>query len=273
MRGLLSPLVGLVFVSTLSLGLFVPAPVFGSAKKIHYSATKPFPYDTTGIVAPQNAPGSVSGPAILAFQGVTNATFAPNLAQINNSPVLNPGQFVLAPGTSTGGVTTTFNGTPFQVEIRTPEFDKTASVPLLANAFPSLDSRLNLKSSTVDSLVLTGRLFGTVSADGTVNVTETVDSIKLGLLDGATKNHISHFAFPIRYGELKLPSSWTIATTHPVTPNVSTVAAPVTASTTLAPPPAAETLINATATPEPSTLAIVAAGVAGLVLARKRIGR
>ena len=255
-----------------------------------------FAYDTTGNVELQAAPGSVVGPATLDYQGVTKGTYA----WASGQPI-QLGQFAVNPASVTSGVATTFNQTPFDVEVTAPEFDRTSKVPLLDQAFPKLGRDLHLKTSTVNSLIIRGRLNGTVSAAGVSGVAATIDSVKLGGVQAHTQDHITKYTFPIRFAQLKLPSSWTIGST--ATPNAPANAAlipaaymptatatpaattPTTTATTTgtaAPAPAAEmlggsiqpapaaVLLEPTPTPEPSTIVIFAVALGGLALARRR---
>ncbi len=253
-----------------------------------------FPYDTTGHVDLLAAPGSVVGPATLEYQGVTKGTYA----WASGQPI-QLGQFAVNPASVTSGVATTFNQTPFDVEVAAPEFDKSSKVPVLAQAFPKLGRSLHLKTNTVNSLLITGHLNGTVAADGTSAVAATIEKVKLGGLQAHTQDHITKYTFPIRFAQLKLPSSWTIGS--PVTPNApanpalipaaympTATATPVTTTTTttttgtVAPAPAAEmlgastlpapaaVLLEPTPTPEPSTIVIFAVALGGLAIARRR---
>jgi hypothetical protein len=163
--------------------LLSPGLAFAAAKSSVPSAKKPFAYETDGVVSIGADPSTVSGPAVLQFQGVTSASFNPNVVQ-----PINLGQFVAVPSSLASGQTTTYNGTPFEVEIQTPEFNKSSSVPILDQIFPSLDKKLKLKSIVENSLLLKGHLDGTVGANGQVNVVATVDSIKLGGISGSSSD-------------------------------------------------------------------------------------
>jgi hypothetical protein len=267
--------------------LSIPSPALSAAKHPAASVKKPFAYDTDGVVSIAADPASVTGPAVLQFQGVTNASFNPT-----NLQPINLGQFVALPSSLASGQATTYNGTPFEVEVETPEFNKSSSVPLLSQVFPTLGKQLDLKSSVENSLLLKGHLDGTVSANGQVNVVATVDSIKLGSINGGGQNQVVHYSFPIRYSQLVLPSSWVMSSSSPSvtvpssTPNPTMSALSTTTSSTtgtVAPAPAAEMVTVTTPTgvakanvplptpaPEPSTIVLFAAVLTGLAIGRRR---
>jgi hypothetical protein len=272
--------------------LWTPGVAF-SAKSPAPSPNHTFAYETSGVVNIGVDPSSVSGPDTLRFQGITNAKFDPKVPQ-----TLNIGQFVVVPSSIVPGTTTTYTNTPFEVEIQTPEFNKINTVPVLDNLLPSLGKNLDLKTVTENSLLLTGHLDGTIGPNGQVNVTATVDSIKLGSLDAPSQDNVTHYTFPIRYNQLNLPASWVMsATASSLTTSPSTMPTPSTAATTsattniapapaaemlittpttttptIAPPPAAEMLITAPiATPEPSTIVFFAVALGSLVLGRRRL--
>jgi hypothetical protein len=208
----------------------------------------PFLYNTTGLVNYQAAPSSVTGPALLQYQGVTGATFTPGIP-------IQLGQFVVPASTATNGQATTYDNTPFVIQLRAPEFDKTSSVPLLDKAFPKLGRQLSLKTVNESSLLIRGELNGTVSPTGLSQVVATVNSIQPGGLELKTQDHVTHYSFPVRFADLKLPPSWTMS----ATPQPS----PLAAAQTFTPAPA----------PEPSTIAIFATALGGVVLARRRTSR
>ena len=272
--------------------LWSPAVAVSATKHTAPSPKQPFAYNTSGDVSVAADPASVSGPAVLQFQGVTGASFDPRSGQ-----VLNLGQFVAAPSSVASGQATTFNGTPFEVEVQAPEFNKTSSVPVLDKIFPTYGKKLNLKTVVENSLLLKGHLDGAVAANGQVNVTATVDSIKLGSMDVQTQDHATHYAFPIRYSQLKLPSSWVMGGTSITTPALTPTTTPAVTTTPsgpvaqaqlitpspvnaimatnsrIAPIPAAESFAVATAptpTPEPSTILLFATAFGGLAVARRR---
>jgi hypothetical protein len=270
--------------------LSAPGLAFSAAKSSASAARKPFAYDTDGIVNIGADPASVSGPAVLQFQGVTAASFNPAVAQ-----PINLGQFVAVPSSIASGQPTTYNNTPFEVEIQTPEFNKSSSVPVLDQIIPSLDKKLDLKSSVENSLLLKGHLNGTVSANGQVNIVATVDTIKLGSIDGGSSDQVVRYAFPIRYSQLILPPSWIISgtspsvtvptsTQDPMISAMSTSTTPTTTSSgTVAPAPAAEMVTVSSAAnsaaaaaplptpaPEPSTIVFFATVLGGLALGHRR---
>ncbi len=159
---------------------------------------------------------------MLQFQGVTGAIFNPKglnaaLYNANSVPPISLGQFVAVHSSLVLGQSTTYSGTPFEVEIQTPEFNKTNTVPLLDKVFPTLGKKLDLKTVIENSVLLKGHLDGTVGANGQVNVTATIDSVKLGSMEVQTQDHVTHYTFPIRFSQLKLPSSWVISSSAPVT--------------------------------------------------------
>jgi hypothetical protein len=253
------------------------------------TALSPFAYDTSGIVGIGAAPSSVLGPAVLQFQGLTGASYNPASGQ-----PISLGQFVMNPSSTTNGTTTLYNGTPFEIQIQAPQLDKKSSFPVLGQLFPSLGKSLSLKTVNENSLLLKGHLVGTVAPNGQANVTATVDTVKLGSLATSTNDHITHYTFPIRFSQLKLPASWVMAgTTAPTKSTLSLasttisppaaqtlaiaqpqlIATPVPAAS-IAPAPAAEMFAVATPiptpTPEPSTILVFATAFGGLILARRR---
>ena len=278
--------------------LVAPRATLASTKTS--TINKPFAYNTDGVVDIGANPASVTGPAVLQFQGVTHAMFNPQSTQ-----PITLGQFVAEPST-VGGQTTTYNATPFEVEIQTPEFDKTSSVPLLSQIFSNYSKALGLKSKTENSLMLKGVLNGTVSPTGVVNVVATVDSIKLGAINANSPNAKLHFAFPIHYSQFTLPSGWVMSSssaniTAPASSSNQPVSAAVvssatsttgttttsTSTTTPAPVPAAESVVvtpsgpvaSAIAAsgvvepipaPEPSTFVVFGAAAIGLFAIRRR---
>jgi hypothetical protein len=241
--------------------LWTPGPALAATKHIQLSAKLPFAYDTAGEVDVGADPASVNGSAVLKFQGIPSAMFDPRTGQ-----TINLGQFVVAPASIVAGQTTTYTDTPFNVEIQTPEFNKTSQVALLDKLFPTLGKSLDLKTEIVNSLLIKGHLDGTVNANGQADVTATIDSIRLGSLAHETRDQVTHYEFPIRFSQLKLPSSWEMGTS--VTTPSNTVSAAV-----VAPAPAAEmiTVATPTPTPEPSTIVFFATALAGLVIGRKRL--
>lgn len=276
-------------ILTLVAGSLLAPGVASAAKAPLPSPTKAFVYDTSGVVGIGANPASVNGPAVLEFQGVTNDVFHPKSGQ-----TVELGQFVATPSTASTGQTTTYTGTPFEVQVQAPEFNKTNTVPVLASVFPSLGKQLRLKTEVENSLLLKGHLDGTIGPNGQVNVKATVDSIKLGSLDAPGTDHSTRFTFPIRYSEFKLPPGWTMLTSPLTIPTTgtatTTTSAPMvpatstaTATATVQPAPAAEMLIatptaatptpmiTPTPTPEPSTLVFFATVLGGLVLGRRRL--
>lgn len=254
--------------------LCAPGLAFSATRHTAPSHQQPFDYNTSGAVGIGANPASVNGPSILQFQGITGASFDPK-----STDPINLGQFVVAPSLVAAGQTTTYSGTPFEVEIQTPEFNKTSSVPVLAKIFPTFGKRLDLKTVIENSLLLKGHLDGTVGANGQAHVTATVDSIKLGSMEAQSQqNHVTHYAFPIRYSQLRLPSSWVMSRTNQITTSTtshshshSTTVATSTSTGGIAPAPAAEMLITPTPTPEPSTVVFFAVALGGLLLGRRRL--
>ncbi len=261
--------------------LWAPGVAFSATKHPAPNPKLPFAYDTSGIVNIGADPASVSGPAVLQFQGVTNASFDPLL---KTPQVINLGQFVVEPSTLIAGQATTYSDTPFEVQVQTPEFNKTNTVPVLDKIFPTFGKQLDLKTVIENSLLLKGHLDGTVGANGQVNIVATVDSIKLGSINSASQDNVTHYAFPIRFSQFNLPPSWVLSATStsvttsspstaPNTITTSSTTIPATTTTTIAPAPAAEMLIatSVTPTPEPSTIAFFAVALGGLVLGRRRL--
>jgi hypothetical protein len=238
----------------LALAIAGLAPTSQAATKHQEPPGKlPFHYDTTGLVNLQAAPTSVTGPAVLQYQGVTGATFTPG----SGDPI-QLGQFVVPASTNTNGQATTYDHTPFEIQVHAPEFDKTSTVPVLDKAFPKLGRKLSLKTVNESSLLIRGQLNGTVSPTGLSHVVATVNSIRPGGLEATTQDHITHYSFPVRFADLKLPPSWTMST-------VTTQPSPLAASQIFPPTP--------TPAPEPSTIALFAAILGGIALARRRASR
>ena len=272
--------------------LLVPGATSAATKHPAPSPDKPFAYNTTGVVGIGASPASVDGPAILQFQGVNHAIFTPKSGQ-----TVELGQFVISPSSTANGQSTTYSDTPFEVQVRTPEFDKTNTVPVLDKVFPALGKDLRLKTQIENSLLIKGHLDGTVGANGQANVVATVDSIKLGGLGTPTSDHVTHYAFPIRFSQFKLPTHWTMSTSPVTIPAAAAPmipAAPATVQSspaaetllpgpaTIQPSPAAESFTAKTAmtptltttptpTPEPSTIVLFATVLGGLVLGRRRL--
>ena len=254
-----------------------PGVALSSTKHVARDPNAPFLYNTSGLVGIGASPASVTGPAVLQFQGLNGASYDPKSGQ-----PIGLGQFVASPSTALGGASTLYKGTPFEVEIQAPGLDKTSTVPVLDQIFSKFGRRLSLKTLTENSLLLKGHLDGSVGGDGQAHVTATVDRIKLGSLDMTTQDHVTHYTFPIRFSQLKLPASWVMAaTTLPTGSTSNTVAGinPTPAAQTLsaavvgAPAPLAESFTvnpNATPTPEPSTIVVFATAFGGLVLAHRR---
>ncbi len=274
--------------STAALACWIAPGLALGAAKHHGPAAASFAYDTTGHVDVQAAPGSVVGPATLTYQPVTSGTYA----WASGQPI-GLGQFAVNPSSLNGTAATTFANTPFDVEVTAPEFDRTTKVDVLDKLFPKLGRDFHLKTQSVNSVMLTGHLNGTVAANGVSGVAATIDHIRLGGLDARTEDHITRYTFPIRFAQLKLPPSWTIGSAAvPSTPAdaalipaaympTATTSTTTTAAAELLAPPAAATatatglpavgvLLEPTATPEPSTIATLAVGLAGLAIARRR---
>ena len=269
--------------------LWPPAVALSATKHTAPSPKQPFAYNTSGDVSVAADPSSVSGPAVLQFEGVTGASFDPKSGQ-----PINLGQFVVAPSSVAAGQATSFAGTPFEVQVDAPEFNKTSSVPVFDKLFPTFGKKLHLKTVIENSLLLKGHLDGVVGANGQANVTATVDSIKLGSMNVQSQDHVTHYTFPIRYGQLKLPTSWAMgagSVTTPASPPIATPSNPggqvaqaqvvipspmgTTMATTsqIAPIPAAESFVVAPTpvpTPEPSTILLFATAFGSLAAARRR---
>ena len=278
----------------------VSGVVEGAAAKHHVPgpSAASFAYNTTGSIHVESAPSSVSGPATLQFQGVTNGVYT-----VAQGQSIQLGQFVVPASTNTYGSPTTFTNTPFELQVTAPEFNKTTTVPLLDKVFPTLGKSFHLKTETDNSLLIRGVLNGTVSASGQANLAATVGSIKLGGINATTTDHITRYTFPIRFSQLRLPSSWTesspLAVNVPLpTPTTPTQTYASTAAAKVQAAPAAEMLLAATSskasgtvqpasaaatitptpiaipvpvpTPEPSTIAILGLGLGGLWVARRR---
>ncbi len=182
-------------ILTLVAGSLLAPGVASAAKAPLPSPTKAFVYDTSGVVGIGANPASVNGPAVLEFQGVTNDVFHPKSGQ-----TVELGQFVATPSTASTGQTTTYTGTPFEVQVQAPEFNKTNTVPVLASVFPSLGKQLRLKTEVENSLLLKGHLDGTIGPNGQVNVKATVQLDQAGQprRSGHGPLHPVHVSDPIQ---------------------------------------------------------------------------
>lgn len=249
MRGLTPRTSRALALACAGLLLLAATPTRSVAAPIQAAANRSFHYNTSGKVYAAGDPKTVSGPALLRFDGVKNQVYYPNSNQD-----INLGQFVV--DSTIPGQATTFDGTPFRLQIQVPELDKTSKVPLLSSVFSRFGRDLRLKTVTQNSVLLRGFLNGTVNADGSNNLRATIRSVKLGSLDPGTSDHLTKFVFPIRFGELKFPPNWTVASS--AYPN-SMFAAQV----------------LATPAPEPASVLVFAAALGGLALAhhRRRAGR
>ena len=282
-RSRMIPASSLLLGLGLGLGLTVaPSTVQAATKTSNpYQQVIPrtFEYNTTGTVRTAIDPSSVKGPSQLAFNGVTNAVYATGSGQ-----TIQLGQFVVTPATTSTGAAavTTYDGTPFVIQVRAPQYDKSSKVPVLAGLLPNFSKSFHLKTQTLNSLLIRGHLDGTVNAATNSSVTATVDSVRLGSTTAAAKDTAVNFTFPVRYNDLKLPTSWTMSTAGNAALAVA-AAAPATsansgstAAQVLATPAAEELTANPiatpvpTPTPEPSTILILAAGAAGIAYARRR---
>lgn len=275
-------------LAALVFSLIGPAVALSATRHAAAPMTRqtPFSYDTLGVVGIGANPASVSGPAVLQFQGLTGVSYDPKAGQ----PIAL-GQFVVNPVSGTPGSATTYSGTPFEVEIHAAGLDKTSTFPVLGKLFPGLGKSLSLKTLNENSVLLKGHLDGVVAQGGQANVTATVDSVKLGSLDGPTKDHITHYTFPIRFSQLKLPPSWVMSGSsvptgsqlglatpipppaHMATASAQTLAIPAAASSAVIAPARLSqgpTPATPTPTPEPSTVVLFAAAFGGLALARRR---
>lgn len=107
-------------------------------------------YDTAGEVPA--AVSTVSGPEVIRFEGVSGEPIDPT------SP-LRLGEFVITP---VAGTSTTYNHTPFAIEVRVPSLTR-------------FDG-----SYHVASMVIDGFLDGMVGASGQSDVVATIASTRLG---------------------------------------------------------------------------------------------
>ena len=247
---------------------------------------KTFEYNTTGTIQTKAAPHSITGPNQLSFNGVNNAVYA-----TGSNQTIQLGQFTVNPATTASGdpATTTYHDTPFLLQVRAPAYDKSSKIPVLSSLLPSYTKQFHLKTETLNSLLIKGHLDGTVNGTGTSSVTATIDSTRLGGVN-APKGYAINYTFPVRYADLKLPTSWTMNTTGNALASTTTastalastgttasaaMAASTSAAAQILATPAAETLTadplaSPTPTPEPATILIFAAGAAGLAWSRRR---
>ena len=247
---------------------------------------KTFEYNTTGTIRTQGASASLTGPSQLSFNGVSNAVYV-----TGSNQTIQLGQFVVNPATTASGAAavSTYHDTPFVIQVRAPGYDKTSKVALLAEVLPNFGRSFHLKTETINSLLIRGHLDGTVNPSAQSSVTATVDSVKLGGTQPTSKSYGINYTFPVRYSDLKLPTSWTMNTAgnalaatsiNPGGPviGLTTGNAPAatSASAQLLATPAAEMLTVAgtpagpTPTPEPSTILIFATAAAGFAWSRRR---
>jgi len=273
MRGYRIPAAARASALALAIASVTTPGLAGAAAKHPAPSPNSFEYSTTGTVKVGADPSSVTGPTALQFQGVDKGTYA----HASGQPI-NLGQFVVSPSTVTPGVSTTYNDTPFEIQVRAPQFDKTSTVPVLSKIFSAYGRSLHLKTVTMNSLLIDGHLNGTVDASGRSDIKASVDSVKLGGLQKKTQDHIIKDTFPIRFNQLKLPTSWSMSALAP-NPTLATAPLPAQsyaspAAAIVQPAPAAEMIVPSptapTPTPEPSTLAIFAVALGGLALARRR---
>ncbi len=271
----------------LALGLAVAPGAASASSKTSTSTTltnpyqvivpKTFEYNTSGEIRTHGAASTLTGPSQLSFSGVSNAVYA-----TGSNQTIQLGQFVVNPVNTPSGasVVSTYRGTPFVIQIRAPAYDKTSKVSVLDNLLPSFGRAFHLKTQTINSLLIRGHLDGTVNGSSQSSVTATVDSVKLGGTQPTSKSYATNYTFPVRYSDLKLPTSWTmntagnaLATLPGSIPGMPTPAA-MTASAQILATPAAEMLASGpgspTPTPEPSTIVIFAAAAVGVAWSRRR---
>ena len=258
-----------------------------TTNKYQVIVPKTFAYSTTGVI--RDRPGTITGPEQLTFSGVSNGSYA-----TGSNQAIQLGQFTVHPTqTATGtDAVTTYNGTPFVIQVRAPQFDKNTKVPVLGDVLPNFGKTFHLKTQTLNSLLIRGHLDGTVNGSGASTVTATVDSTRLGTLAAAPKNTAVSYTFPVHYGDLKLPTAWTMNTTaNALASTAATTTAVTTTAVTTTPTvgstvvtstsaqllatPAAETisatpLAEPTPTPEPSSVLIFAAALGGFAWSRRR---
>ena len=118
----------------------IQAAATSAANKYQQNIPASFDYTSTGTI--RNRPSTVSGPAQLSFSGVQDGTYV-----TGSNQTIQLGQFVVNPTkTLTGGdAVTTYNGTPFVIQIRAPKADKTSDVPVLSKILPNFGKAFHLK--------------------------------------------------------------------------------------------------------------------------------
>lgn len=169
-----------------------------------------FEYNTAGVIRTNAAAAkTVHGPNQLTFDGVSRGSYV-----TDSSQPIQLGQFVVHPATTANGsaAVTTYNHTPFVIQIHAPSYDKTSKIPILANVLPNFGRTFHLQNQTLNSLLVRGHLDGTVNTASNSSVTATVDSVKLGSLAVPDKKYATSYTFPVRSTDLRLPTSWTMNT-------------------------------------------------------------
>jgi hypothetical protein len=166
---------------------------------------QPIPYETAGSIGQYGLPdpsGTIEGAAVIRFQGQTDASFTPS------SP-FSLGDFVVAPAAGGG---TTYVHTPFEIELRTPEFDRIIPAPLVPTpAGPPA----GLATVIDNSVVIRGFLDGTVAGSGRSDVVATLASIAVGPAAWRifAQDDLRQYAFPFPLSELSVEGRLPLTTT------------------------------------------------------------
>jgi hypothetical protein len=212
--------------AALCLMLIVAAATTADASAVRYdtAAVKGFDYNVDG------SRGSLTGPAVATFSGVTGATFG-----LPGS--IHLGSLVVTPAAT--GVSSHYSDVPFQIQFTAPDYHRVVGTPYVLNGGPVTQYDAQF--------VVRGHLDGTVLGNGKSDLTLTIDRISLGTLYPQTtdRGYLSDLPFSL--------SSLTAGPTF----HLSTAAGGGSLS------------LDAQAVPEPSTLAFLGLVVAGLVLRRR----
>jgi hypothetical protein len=173
--------------------------------------------------------GSLTGPSVATFRGVTAGTF-------NLPGSIHLGDLVVTP--SATGVSSHYSDVPFQIQFTAPDYHRVVGTPDVLNGGPVTQYDAQF--------VLLGHLDGTVQGNGKADLTLTVDRILPGglFMQTTDRSYLSDLPFSLN----------------------SLIAAPNFHLSTAA--GGGSLSLDAQVVPEPSTLAFLSVVVAVLVLRR-----